>query len=168
MKKLVISILQPLDNPIINDKFWKIFESNVLMMLGWGWLKRIQKVFMPACFIYLNLLICSYKVTITGLKCFLVRFAICFFLFLCLFYTPSYNMLLAFSAIINFNVKLSSSKFCYSYTDFDAPSMYKIAEVKNLSLMQGSCRYIVGVGGKISHGHFISRIRKSPARHRVP
>ena len=39
-------------------------------------------------------------------------------------------MLLAFSAIINFNVKLSSSKFCSSYTDFDAPSMYKIADVR--------------------------------------
>ena len=65
---------------------------------------------MPACFIYLNLLICSYKVTITGLKCFMVRFAICFFLF----YTPSYNMLVAFSAIINFNVDITENGTIYN------------------------------------------------------
>ena len=37
-----------------NDKFWQDFESNLILIVGLGWLTGIQKAFMPECFIYLS------------------------------------------------------------------------------------------------------------------
>ena len=72
-------------------------------------------------------------------------------------------MLRVFSVVINFYLKLSLSRICYSYTAFDAPYIYKTTEAKNLSLMKVFCRCIDGDGEKISNGHFIPRSIKSPA-----
>ena len=52
-----------------------------------------------------------------------------------LFNISPYKMLLAFSAAINFNVTPSLNKLYHSYTAFDLPGMYKVAEAKSFCLM---------------------------------
>ena len=61
-------------------------------------------------------------------------------------------MLLAFSAVINFNLKQSSQKHRYSYTVFDAPNMYKTAEANIFCLMEVFCRCMDRVRWKVSNG----------------
>ena len=52
-----------------------------------------------------------------------------------LFYISPYKMLLAFSVAINFNVTPRLNKLYHSYTAFDLPGMYKVAEAKSFCLM---------------------------------
>ena len=49
------------------------------------------------------------------------------------------KIFLAFSAVINSNVKLSQNKLCCSCTALDTPCLYKIPEAKNLSLISEFC-----------------------------
>ena len=135
--------------------FEKSLEAILILMLDWGWLARMQNVFMPVCFIYLSLLICSH----IALECALVHSIIFFFCFT--FHHTKCCLLLAqlWTSIL----KLSWNKLCYSYASCDVPYMSKTAEAKHFSLMKVFCRCMDGVGEKISNGNFISRSIKSPA-----
>ena len=128
--------------------FEKSLEAILILMLDWGWLARMQNVFMPVCFIYLSLLICSHIVTMICSHIVTFHHKKC-----CLLLSQFWTSIL----------KLSWNKLCYSYAPYDAAYMYKTAEAKHFSLMKVFCRCIDGVGGKISSGSIISRSIKSPA-----
>ena len=62
---------KPYGNPTTNKKIWQVFESNLILMLDWGWF--------TVCLVKLNLVIRSHIVTIITLDCVLVHFVIFLF-----------------------------------------------------------------------------------------